>query len=447
MTARPNLHVLVSGAGVAGNALAVLLGRAGIRVSMIEKTASCLSQGHNIDVDGLAVEIFRHELKLLDQLRKCNTTEAGTSFHTSSGRTLASFPVTAKDGTVRDGPTSEYEVLRGDLSNLLYDGARGHGSVAYYLGRSIAEVVSTDPSTGVSVVLDDGTKLQGDLLVLADGQWSKLRSSLFTKPDAVGYRPMDMYIAFFTLAEQKHDDRFWRVNFTTERRAMSIRPDPHGTMRGMLAVMPRSASERSMLQELRKKTPAEQRGVFSSIFANAGWESDRLLRGMADASDFYYQCITQVQMPTWRLTSSNGAQEGNVVCLGDAAYCPTPLSGMGASLAIDGAYYLAGELTRYRDGAHASVAQACDAYQAKMKPHVDKHQPFSPWLIYRRSALGVALVNAVFWLAGRVAATGVLTWWAGEKGKQFDAKPLPEDYDFTPFDAAKAQKAERKHAA
>ena len=67
-----------------------------------------------------------------------------------------------------------------------------------------------------------------------------------------------------------------------------------------------------------------------------GWESGKILTLLDKADDLYFDSITQVNMDKW--------SKNRVVLLGDAGYCASPLSGQGSSLALIGAYILAGEL-------------------------------------------------------------------------------------------------------
>lgn len=66
-------------------------------------------------------------------------------------------------------------------------------------------------------------------------------------------------------------------------------------------------------------------------------------------------------MPTW---SSN-----RVVLIGDAASCPTLISGQGAALAMAGAYFLTEELNRDGD-----IQEALARYEKRLRPHVEKVQ-------------------------------------------------------------------------
>ena len=77
--------------------------------------------------------------------------------------------------------------------------------------------------------------------------------------------------------------------------------------------------------------------------ADAGWEARRLLRAARTAPDFYLQSMGQVRLDRW--------SQGRAVLLGDAGYCPSPLTGLGTSLALVGTYVLAGELATARSAA------------------------------------------------------------------------------------------------
>src|SRR2546430_14253272 len=57
---------------------------------------------------------------------------------------------------------------------------------------------------------------------------------------------------------------------------------------------------------------------------------------MQTASDLYFDAVSQMRMQRW--------SDGRAVLVGDAGYCPALLTGQGSTLAMMGAYVLAGEL-------------------------------------------------------------------------------------------------------
>jgi 2-polyprenyl-6-methoxyphenol hydroxylase-like FAD-dependent oxidoreductase len=84
-----------------------------------------------------------------------------------------------------------------------------------------------------------------------------------------------------------------------------------------------------------------QRRLLAEAYAGVGWEAPRLMERMRHADDLYFDAVSQVHLDRW--------SRGRVVLLGDAAWCPSPLSGMGTGLAMVGAYVLAGELAAAGD--------------------------------------------------------------------------------------------------
>jgi 2-polyprenyl-6-methoxyphenol hydroxylase-like FAD-dependent oxidoreductase len=110
----------------------------------------------------------------------------------------------------------------------------------------------------------------------------------------------------------------------------------------------------------------EQKKMMHELFHDAGWEAARVLEGMDTADDFYMQEIAQIKMPSWT--------HGRVALLGDAGYCPSPISGMGTTLAIIGAYVLAGEIAKNVE----DFGEGFRGYEKVMKPYVTKAQSLPP---------------------------------------------------------------------
>ena len=104
------------------------------------------------------------------------------------------------------------------------------------------------------------------------------------------------------------------------------------------------------------------------VFHGAGWETDRVLAALED-TPFHFEDLAQVHLDRW--------SRGRVVLLGDAAHCASPISGMGTTLGLTGAYVLAGELAT----AHARGRSHTDAfatYERRMRPFVTRAQDLPP---------------------------------------------------------------------
>ena len=163
---------------------------------------------------------------------------------------------------------------------------------------------------------------------------------------------------------------------------MFLRPNMKGQTQAILGVVTESA-------EARNATTADaesQKNYLRKLFSDAGWLSEKVLKGMELADDFYYQAVAQVKLEKW--------YEGRVVFLGDACYCPSPISGMGTSLAIVGAYMLAGEIMKQPD----DLPNAFQSYQELLTPYVTKSQkliPGAPAIVNPQTQTGITILISI----------------------------------------------------
>lgn len=138
----------------------------------------------------------------------------------------------------------------------------------------------------------------------------------------------------------------------------------------MFTYMPSTSAQKEAWEKASRGGRQLQQSFLKKEFEGAGWETQRLLDGLEQAPDFYFQAIQQIRMSKWSTS--------RIVCLGDAAYAPTPLTGAGASLAILGAYVLAGELSKLKDGEHPSAA--FNGYESAFRPFVEDIQEIPSFL-------------------------------------------------------------------
>jgi 2-polyprenyl-6-methoxyphenol hydroxylase-like FAD-dependent oxidoreductase len=136
----------------------------------------------------------------------------------------------------------------------------------------------------------------------------------------------------------------------------------------MFTHMPSNPVQEAAWREAGRSERKTQGELLKKEFADAGWQTQRLLDAMDQAPDFYFHVIEQIRMSKW---SNN-----RVICLGDTAYAPTPLTGMGTSLAVMGAYLLAGELSKLESGEHP--AKALNSYEYMFRPYVQESQDIPP---------------------------------------------------------------------
>ena len=385
------MHVLISGAGIAGPTLAWFLEKSGANITVVEKSQSLLPYGQNVDISDSAITVIK-KMGLIDEIRRLNTTEKGTHLLTPSGQPCASFPV--KAGSTAS-PTSEFEILRGDLAAILYNATKDHPNVSYLFDTTVKEVVSNDDKA-VKVQLSNGEVQMYDLLVAADGQWSKVRKQCFPA-ECISVLDKGMYIAYWTAPRLPSDNDWWNIYLALESRIISLRPDPHGTIRASFSVMPCNDAQKQAWQDALKGGKTLQEELLRKEFADVGWQAQRLLDTVAQAPDFYFQGIQQIRMTTW--------SSSRVCCLGDAAHAPTPLTGMGTSLAIIGAYILAGELSKLEESEHPS--KALQAYESAFRPFVERVQNlpfFVPAIVHPKTAWKRWLLLVAVWAVSKALA-------------------------------------------
>ena len=355
--------------------LAYWLKRHGVSSTLVERAPQLRDSGQNVDVRGIGREVL-HRMRLVDRVRASGTGEVGLRFVDERGRSLGEFPV--GDFGTGDGPTAELEILRSELSRLLVDEA---GDAEYLFGERIVSVAQDQ--SGVDVTFAGSGTRRFDLLIVAEGIRSTTRNMVFgAEPD---YRDLGFYTAYCTIPKTADDDQWWRWYTTSGGRSVQLRPDNVGTTRASLDFLcpPTGLDYQDRESQVRR---------LQEVFADVGNAAPRILDALADdPSSLYLDRIAQVRLPSW--------STGRVVVVGDAAYCASPVSGMGTSLAIAGAYLLAGAI-----GTNADHVKAFATYEREMRPFVDDAQklpPGVPRIANPTSRVGVR----VFRTAVRVAAS------------------------------------------
>lgn len=343
--------VLISGAGIAGPSLAFWLSRNGYRVVVVEISPGIRPGGQTVDLRGAGGDVIER-MGLIDRMRARALEQRGAAWVRSDGSRRAEMPVTAFDG---NGLVSKLEILRGDLVDVLYQVTRD--SVEYRFGQRISELRDVDD--GVEATLSDGTVLHADLVVGADGPHSAVRRLAFG-PEEKFAKPIGGYNAWFSAPDSVGLDGWYLLYQAPGGLNASMRPshDP--------AIAKAGLAFRSEPLEYDRHDLDQQRRILAERFAGAGWECDALLAAAEKADDFYFDSFIQIHMPSW--------SAGRVTLVGDAGYCASPLSGMGTSLALVGAYLLAGELGPASSLQPESIPTALARYEARMRPYVDTCQ-------------------------------------------------------------------------
>jgi 2-polyprenyl-6-methoxyphenol hydroxylase-like FAD-dependent oxidoreductase len=339
-------RVLVSGASIAGPALAHWLHRRGAEVTVVEQAPGLRPGGQAVDARGVAKEAIRR-MGLDAVVRAACTDTAGAYTVDVDGNVLETHSAEDFDG---DGYISEIEVLRGDLSRLLYDDTKDN--VEYLFGDRIDEL--TQDTDGVDVTFASGGQRRFAFVIGADGLHSSLRELVFG-PREKFVRHLGLVLAFFTVPNEFDLDR-WAFDCHDAGRSAGLRPIHDATE--AIAMMSFPASDFA----IDHRDLDGQKWLLREQMAGYGWLAPRILEHLDDAPDFYLDQVAQVVMDRW--------SNGRVGLLGDAAFSASPMSGAGTGLALVGAYMLAGELA----AANWDPEAGFTGYEQRMRAYVEANQ-------------------------------------------------------------------------
>jgi 2-polyprenyl-6-methoxyphenol hydroxylase-like FAD-dependent oxidoreductase len=334
-----NREVLISGAGLAGPALAYWLHRYGFRPTVVERAPDLRTGGYKVDIRGAAVEVLKR-MGLFEAAREADTGMRHVTYVNPAGRPIAVLDADLLMARRND----DLEVMRTDLTRILYDAAPAE----YLFGDSIESL--TETGDGVDVTFAGGTTRRFDLVIGADGLHSATRRLVMGE---VPLTHLGAYISIFTVPNHLGLDR---------EEVFLSRP---GRMIFLYSTGPSAPAKAGLVFA----SPPVARGaatreLVAGHFADLGWEVPRLLEAMTVADDFYLDSLSQVELPRF--------SAGRVALIGDAAHCPAPASGQGTSMALVGAYLLATELAA-ADGEHPA---AFASYEAAIRPYVARNLDF-----------------------------------------------------------------------
>lgn len=398
------MRVLITGAGIAGNALAFWLVRQGHQVTVIERFPRLRTSGLQVDLRGHGIDVIRR-MGLEKAIRAKTVAEQGVQVVDSSGRRWGYFPVNTDKLRDDEDPkkrpqafTTEFEIMRGDLCRVFYDAASD--GAEYVFDTSVESF--TDRGADVEVCFANGSKGCFDLVVGADGQNSGMRRMMFDPAVAeAAYHPFKgVYMAYCTIPRpiKKGEEYVATVYIAPGKRGfMTRRHNPD-----QIQVYAGCTTKSELLRDAVSggQRSGDQVAAWADVFKGAGWQTEELFSAIKakdkDQADFYTERPALVKLKSW--------SQGRITLLGDAAWCPTVTTGMGTTSAIVGAYVLAGEIGKHCAAGPDGLEAALEAYQRKFAPFMDQVQRrlstdnSGTFGKLPSSALGITMLLSVTWL-------------------------------------------------
>jgi 2-polyprenyl-6-methoxyphenol hydroxylase-like FAD-dependent oxidoreductase len=316
-----NKTVLISGASIAGPALAYWLRQYGFEPTVVELAPALRGGGQAVDFRGETHFTVLERMGVLPELRRIQTEGGPVRFVDEHGRTLLRMPSDVTGG--------DLEVLRGDLARVLHE--HSLPGTEYIFGDSITGL--TETATGVRAEFRHAAPREFGLVIGADGLHSQVRRLAFG-PEESYVSHLGHYFAIWPLPDNDltNDLGLTRGSLAYNKpgRFAGIAADPRDAGRDLAMLLfasPRLEYDRHDL--------GQQKKLLNEAFSGLGWQVPRLLGSLRDAPELYFDSISRADVPTW--------SKGRIALVGDAA-CGATVGGMGTGCALVGAYVLAGEL-------------------------------------------------------------------------------------------------------
>lgn len=430
------LEILVSGAGISGCALASFLLLSPLpatekpHITIVERAPRMRAQGQNVDIRGAGLSVIR-KLGLETAVRGSTTDELGARAVDKYNAIWGQFGAD-KTGRVQTG-TSDIEILRGTLADLIYRRCKsvsddvkreGGAGVDFIFGDSIG-AVDQDGSKVHVRFSKRGEQRTYDYVIGADGLQSQTRKIVWGEEgEGERLKSLNTYGAFWSMPSASTDS-LWRRWFRAPgRKSIMVRPsgDPAITT-VFLNIYSEDDKRFPEVATFGHKGVQQQKALMRQLFQGEGWECERVLDEMDKTDDFYYDVIAQVHMPgkIWH--------KGRVALTGDAAYCASPFSGMGTTLALVGAYDLAGALSQHPAEPDRVFAQY-EQHTGALVETAQKLVSGMPKIALPETAWGILFFHCIVWMMWR---SGLGYIFAMLKGPPANAVAVG-DYGFKELD-------------
>ncbi|MCP3804931.1 FAD-dependent monooxygenase [Allokutzneria sp. A3M-2-11 16] len=333
------MRVVICGAGIAGLALAVRLSTSGDDVVVLERAPGPRAQGYMIDFFGSGYAAAER-MGLLPRLHELGYRVPRASYVDEDGRVRASLGFRRFAKAVNGGLVS---IMRPDLELALREAFQAE----LRFGTTITSV--DNRADGVTVELSDGTTMEADLLVGADGIHSSVREMIFGEE-----REFLRYLGFHTAAYTFDDAE---VRAAVE--GGFCLTDTVDRQMGLYALRDGRVAVFTVHRTADPTRPENPTAAVRQAYGSMGWLVPRALAKAPE--EIYYDQVAQIEIPRW--------SEGRVVLIGDACHAVSLLAGQGASLGLAGGSLLADELH-----ARPTIAEALAGYERRWRPVVEEKQ-------------------------------------------------------------------------
>ncbi|MEN5085062.1 FAD-dependent monooxygenase [Sphingobacterium faecium] len=333
--------ILISGGGIAGFTAAKCLSMQGHNVTVIDRVSSYTKAGFLISLKSFGVQIM-NEMGLMAKLRKESSPSEFVSFMEKNDEIIQHISYEK----MNENMESSVLISRGGLHHVLYKNIKSEVNVLFNM--SISGLIQKNETTVVT--LSDGSNMEVDLVIISEGLRSTTRDRYFENFKLEDFNTLYM-------GGKLHLAHSFKVG------SFKIYID----VNKMLSIYPIANDEIAIQCYIRNSGNMETlrknaQSLLKDSFNDYSDDVKELLARFAGEGIMFVDKMGMVDAPD--------LVNGNLVLLGDAGYCPTALSGMGASLSIYGAKALAHFISKTPQ----DLKSACRNYNELMQPVIKKFQ-------------------------------------------------------------------------
>lgn len=340
-----DMHVLVSGAGLAGLSTAYWMNRLGCRVTIVEMASGLRRGGTAVNVSGPAVDIAGR-MGIFEQIRSNRLNLELWEFKNADDVTERTLSL-KKEGEARSD--DDLEIERNNLLDILFDTVKSDVEIIF--DNSITGLGETHDDINVS--FRNSSQRSFDLVFGCDGTHSVVRK-LWFGPETEYSHFLEQYSAI-TIVDKLLIKQNTAQMYNAPGKFVMLNAYKNKT-----DIILGFASETEIPYDYRNEE--QQRTIVEEQFVGQGWRTAELLDEVRRSTNFYFDKSCQIRMPSWT--------KGRVALVGDAAYCASPASGMGGSLALSGAAALADALREH----NGNFELAFQNYDRTFRPFIEKIQ-------------------------------------------------------------------------
>lgn len=341
-----NKNILISGAGIAGTALAFWLKKFGFNPAIIEVSPQLREGGYAVDFMGAGFDVAE-KMGMIPALEKEDMDISKVGFVDKNNKEKGSMNYRKIKKLMNN---RAFTLLRSDLAKVIYKSL--HGEVEIIFADTIDKIEQDEDKVNVTFL--SGKNRSFDLLVGADGLHSNVRNLVFGSETQ-----FEKYFGYYTSS-------FTLENYPSQGRAFSMFNVPGKQAAVYSYSTSRTAAFFVFTSPEKLKYDhhdvEKQKQILKNEFMSIGWKCPDILAKIDSSSDFYFDSVSQIKMDNW--------SKGRITLVGDACDCPSLLSGKGSTLAMVGAYILAGELKLAKGNYKTAFTQ----YENIFKPFINKKQ-------------------------------------------------------------------------